>query len=414
MSEIKPFRGWRPRPELVRQVATPPYDVMNTAEAREMAAGNPISFLHVSRSEIDLPADADPYSPQVYELAAANFRKLIDDAVVQKDPTASFYVYEQAMGQHKQRGLVAGFSVDEYDQGRIKKHELTRKDKEDDRTRHVDTLNANSGPVFLTYRHRAEIDRLMDRICRAAAPTYDFVANDGIGHVLWIVSDHESVQALRDAFAQVDALYIADGHHRAASAWRVRNLRREKNPRHNGSEAYNHFLAVAFPDDQLQILGYYRAVKDLAGMDPPAFLARLRERFEVTAGVPAQPERLHEIKMLLDGTWHALTPRPGTFSDKDPVQRLDVSILQENLLAPVLGIANPRTDKRIDFIGGIRGTAELERRCRTDMKVAFALFPTSVSQLIAIADSGQIMPPKSTWFEPKLRDALVVRGLEDL
>ena len=412
MADIRPFPGLRPRPELVEQVASPPYDVLNSDEARQMAAGNPNSFLRVVKAEVDLPAEVDVHSEQVYERSAANLRRLIDEGVLVPDPQPCFYVYRLRMGDHVQHGLVVGASVDEYEAGTFKKHELTRPEKEDDRARHVERLMANAGPVLATYQAVPAVRDKVAAICRAE-PIFDFTAKDGVGHSLWVVSEPAEVEALQAAFRAVPALYIADGHHRSASAFRVCNILRDKNPGHTGDEAYNHFLAVLFPDDELAILGYHRVVKDLNGLEPAEFWRRVEEKFEVTETERSEPDRPRCFTCHLDGKWYRVTARAGTYDADDPVHSLDAAILQDNLLAPVLGIGDPRTDDRIDFVGGIRGAAELERRCGADARVAFAVHPVSVEQLIAIADAGQIMPPKSTWFEPKLRSGVVVRSLED-
>ncbi|NTV03632.1 DUF1015 domain-containing protein [bacterium] len=412
MSDIRPFRGLRPRPDLVDQVASPPYDVLDSAEAREMAAGNPYCFLRVSKAEVDLPPDADIHGEAVYQKSVENFRRMIDQGVLAFDAEPSFYVYRLRMGDHVQSGLVAGVSAQEYEDGAIKKHEHTRREKEDDRARHTEMLRANAGPVLLTYKRRDDIHALIERAC-AGAPAADFTAPDGIGHTLWRVSDPALVAGIRDAFRSVDAIYIADGHHRSASGYRVRNLFRDRNPRHTGEEAYNFFLATLFPDDELRIMGYHRVVRDLNGLTAADFLARVARSFEVAPAAAAEPAAVHEFGMFLDGRWYRLVAKPGTYPAEHPVKGLDASILQDNLLAPLLGIDDPRTDRRIDFVGGMRGTGELERRCRADMKVAFALYPVSVAQLMAIADAGEVMPPKSTWFEPKLRSGVVVRSLDD-
>lgn len=413
MADVKPFRGLRPRPDLVSKVAAPPYDVMNSEEAREMARSNPLSFLRVSKAEIDLDPSVDVHSDAVYQRSKENFQAMIQDGVLIKEETPCFYLYELTMGDHVQTGIMLGASVDEYERGLIKKHEFTRRDKEDDRARHVDVLNANAGPVLLTYRATPAIDELVSTVQDVKEPLYDFVASDGIRHRMWTVSRPDRVRLLAEAFAQVPALYVADGHHRSAAAFRVRNLRRDRNPNHQGNEAYNHFLAVVFPDNQMQIMGYYRVVKDLNGLTSQGFLKTISDKFEVTELADATPRQATVFSMYLDGKWYQLKARPGTYPENDPVDSLDVSILQKNLLAPVLGIGDPRTDRRIDFVGGIRGTRELERRCKLDMKVAFALYPTSVEQLMAIADAGEVMPPKSTWFEPKLRSGMVVRSLSE-
>lgn len=410
MSDVRPFRALRPRPELAAQVAAPPYDVVSSEEARKLAEGKPYSFLHINKPEIDLPPDVDLYDDRVYAQGASNLRKFMAEGVFFREQEPRFYVYQQRMGNHVQAGVVAAVSVAEYDAGLIKRHELTRKDKEDDRTRHVDELNANDEPVFLTYRQLAAIDALVDQV-RAGAPLYDFVAEDGIGHTVWVVPS-ELAANLQQAFQQVPALYVADGHHRTAAAARVGRERRAKNPQHRGDEPYNYFMAVLFPHNQLQILDYNRVVKDLGGLSPEAFLSKVAEKFRVEKASSGRPEKRHQFGMYLQGQWYRLEAIPGSFREDDPIGSLDVSILQENLLAPVLGITDPRTDKRIDFIGGIRGLSALEQRVAEGWAVAFALYPTSLEQVMAVADAGLIMPPKSTWFEPKLRSGLLVRTLD--
>jgi uncharacterized protein (DUF1015 family) len=384
-----------------------PYDVLSSEEARGMADGNPLSFLHVGKPEIDLPPGTDVYSAAVYAKGAENLQRLIADGVLVREPAPALYVYRQRMGDHVQTGVVAGASIDEYEADLIKKHEHTRQAKEDDRTRHIDALNANSGPVFLTYKARPEINAMIRRLT-AATPTYDFVAPDGIQHVLWVVADPAERDGLIAAFARVPELYVADGHHRSAAATRIRALRRDANPNHTGDEAYNYFLAVIFPHDQMQILDYNRVVKDLNGRTPEAFLAEVRESFDVTPVDRGKPDRARCFGMYLGGRWYRLTAKAGSYPTDDPVRSLDVAILQDNLLGPLLGIGDPRKDERIDFVGGIRGLGELER-----LAAAFAMHPTSIEQLFAVADAGRVMPPKSTWFEPKLRDGLIVRPLED-
>jgi uncharacterized protein (DUF1015 family) len=410
MSDVRPFRALRPRPELAARVAAPPYDVINSDEAREMAKGNEISFLHVNKPEIDLPPEVSLYDDRVYAKGVANLRRFIAEGVFVREAEPRFYVYQQRMGDHVQAGIVGAASCQEYADGLIKRHEFTRKDKEDDRTRHTHELNANAGPVFLTYRKRAEIDAIVDGI-RTGQPLYDIVTDDGIGHTVWVVSPGETA-ALRQAIRAVPALYVADGHHRAASAARVGLERKAGNPRHRGDEPYNYFLAVLFPHDQLRIMDYNRVVKDLAGLSADAFLARIGETFAVGDADDPRPDAPHRFGMYLDGRWRRIEAKPGTFPADDPVRSLDAAILQENLLAPVLGIADPRTDKRIDFVGGIRGLGELEKRVAQGWAVAFALFPASLEQLMAVADAGLVMPPKSTWFEPKLRSGLLVRTLD--
>ena len=413
MADIRPFPGLRPRPDLVDKVASPPYDVLSSDEARQIAADNPLSFLRVVKAEVDLPLDVDVHSDEVYERSAENFKQLIARGELVADEQPCLYVYRLRMDDHVQHGLMVGASVDEYESGVIKKHELTRRAKEDDRARHVEKLMANAGPVLFTYRARAEISRRIRDLCRGQHPVYDFIADDGVGHTLWVIDEPADRDWLVQAFSEVPALYIADGHHRSASAYRVRNILRERNPHHRGDEPYNHFLAVLFPDDELRIMGYHRVVRDLNGLEPERFFERVGQRFEVEPWREAEPQAPREFTCFLDGRWYRLRARPGTFDADDPVAALDASILQQNLLAPILGITDPRSDERIDFVGGIRGTGELERRCGNDARVAFALHPVGVEQLMAIADAGEIMPPKSTWFEPKLRSGVVVRSLRE-
>jgi len=412
MARIQPFRGWRPRPDLCSRVASPPYDVLSSDEAREMASDNPVSFLHVVKPEIDLDPAIDVYSPEVYATGAANLRKLMDDGVLIREAGPALYLYRQRMGDHVQTGLVAGASVDEYEADLIKKHEHTRPVKEDDRTRHVDALNANTGPVFLTYRSRAEIDDLVTHLT-AAAPTYDFVASDGIQHVLWVVDRASDRDALVEAFGRVPELYVADGHHRSAAGTRIRALRRDANPAHTGNEAYNFFLSVIFPDDQMMILDYNRVVKDLGGLEKSDFLTKISEHFDLATVAEGRPDGTGVFGMYLDGDWYRLTAKQESIPVGDPVNSLDVAVLQNNLLTPVLAIGDPRSDERIDFVGGIRGLTELERRVDSgEWAVAFALYPTSIDQLFAVADAGLVMPPKSTWFEPKLRSGLIVHAFD--
>jgi len=413
MATLKPFRAWRPRPDVCADVASPPYDVLSSAEAREMVAENPLSFLHVVKPEIDLEPGTDVYAPEVYQTGAANLRRLVDDGALIREEKPALYLYRQRMGDHVQTGLVAGASVDEYEADLIKKHEHTRPVKEDDRTRHIDALDANTGPVFLTYKARPKIDALVERLT-AADPTYDFVAPDGIQHVLWVVDSEADRDALVAAFAEVPELYVADGHHRSAAGTRIRALRRDANPDHTGDESYNYFLSVIFPDDQMMILDYNRVVRDLKGLDPEAFVTSIGERFDMEPTEDGRPARRGCFGMYLPGRWFRLTAKEGSFPADDPVSSLDVAILQDNLLAPLLGIGDPRSDERIDFVGGIRGLEELERKVDSgEWAVAFALHPTSIDQLFAVADAGLVMPPKSTWFEPKLRSGLIVRPLSD-
>jgi uncharacterized protein (DUF1015 family) len=413
MAKLKPFKAWRPRADVCADVASPPYDVLSSAEAREMAADNPLSFLHVVKPEIDLEPGTDVYATEVYETGAKNLRRLIDDGTLVPEENPALYLYRQRMGDHVQTGLVAGASVDEYEADLIKKHEHTRPVKEDDRTRHIDALDANTGPVFLTYKAQPEIDGLVERLT-AADPVYDFVAPDGIQHVLWVIDDDADRGALIAAFAAVPELYVADGHHRSAAGTRIRALRRDANPDHTGDESYNYFLSVIFPDNQMMILDYNRVVRDLNGLDGDAFMAAVGERFDIVSTDDGRPARRRCFGMYFNGAWHRLTAKEGSYPAEDPVRSLDVAILQDNLLASVLGIGDPRSDERIDFVGGIRGLTELEKRVDSgDWAVAFALHPTSIDQLFAVADAGLVMPPKSTWFEPKLRSGLIVRPLSD-
>ncbi len=413
MARIEAFRALRPRPDVAAEVASPPYDVLNSREAREMAAANPISFLHVNKPEIDLQEEIDAYDEAVYAKGAENLKKLVEDGVLIREKAPALYLYRQIMGEHSQIGVVAGASVDEYEQGLIKKHENTRKKKEDDRTRHVDALNANTGPVFLTYRASAEIDALVERLS-SGEPTYDFTSPDGISHTLWVVDGEDDVRALQEAFAAIPEMYVADGHHRSAAGTRIRALRREANPEHTGEEAYNYFLSVIFPDNQMLIMDYNRVVRDFNGLGREEFMAAIEKKFEISETEDPRPVGPKNYGMYLGGRWYRLRARDGSYDADDPVRRLDVAILQENLLAPVLGIGDPRSDERIDFVGGIRGLKELEKLVDSrQWAVAFALYPTSIDDLFGVADAGMVMPPKSTWFEPKLRSGLIVRPLED-
>ncbi|RMI19429.1 MAG: DUF1015 domain-containing protein, partial [Calditrichaeota bacterium] len=410
MATVRPFRGLRPKKEIAARMAAPPYDVLSTEEAREMAQDNPYSFLHVNKPEIDLPEGTDPYDERVYEKGAENLRRFISQGLLIQDDRPCFYVYKQVMGDHEQIGLVACASVEEYEKDIIKKHELTRPDKEDDRVKHIWHQKAQVGPVFLTYRAEATIDQLIQQVI-AAPPEYDFTDEKDVRHTLWVADDPDWIARVQAAFHKIPCLYVADGHHRSAAAMRVKQRRQAENPHHTGEEEYNFFLTVIFPHNQMQILDYNRVVRDLNGLDEAAFVEKVREKFslaEMPSGERYKPEKPHTFGMYLSGRWYRLETLPGVFDEADPVQRLDVSILQENLLAPILGITDPRKDKRIDFVGGIRGLEELERRVNSgEWAVAFALYPTSIEDLMAIADAGKIMPPKSTWFEPKLRSGLV-------
>ena len=410
MAVIHPFRALRPPAELVAQVASVPYDVVNTEEARALAAGNPWSFLHVSRPEIDLPPGTDAYSEDVYKKAKDNFLELIDRCPLKMDKEPSLYLYRLIMGEHEQIGVVACCAVDEYDNDAILKHENTRPEKEDDRTRHILALRAQTGPVFLTYRGNQDIDTMVMEVTITEA-IYDFTSPDDVQHTVWHVPDPvRFVQAFRD----VPKLYIADGHHRAASASRARREMKGLNEQtHTGDEEYNFFLAVLFSAEQLRILPYNRIVRDLNALSPEEFLHEVEKRFSVADGARAAPESRGHWSMYLKGRWYGLTLKDELGLERDdPVASLDVSILQENLLDPILGIKDVRTDKRIDFVGGIRGTAELERLVNEGAAaVAFSLSPTTIDDLLRVSDAGSIMPPKSTWFEPKLRDAILIHGI---
>ena len=412
MAVIRQFKAIRPTPEMAEKVAALPYDVVNSEEAAEMVIGNPYSFLHVDKAEIDLPAGTDIYSPEVYEKAKSNLEKMITDGVLVQDEKPMLYVYELTMDGRSQTGLVACTSIDEYMQGIIKKHELTREDKEQDRIRHVDICNANTGPIFLAYRTVDEISEIVDNV-KKNAPVYDFTAEDGIIHKAWIIDDEETINRLVKLFKDVPNLYIAGGHHRNASAAKVGLKRRNENPNYTGDEEFNYYLAVIFPSDQLKILDYNRVVKDLNGLSEEEFIKKLSEKFDIveTEG-RAKPDKAYDFGMYMDGKWYMLTAK-DEIKSKDAVKGLDVSILQDNVLIPILGIGDIRTDKRIDFVGGIRGLGELEKRVDSgEMKVAFAMYPTSIEQLMTIADENKIMPPKSTWFEPKLRSGLFIHSLD--
>ncbi|MES9902543.1 MAG: DUF1015 family protein [Sedimenticola sp.] len=412
MSLIKAFRGLRPAPDSAADVAAPPYDVMSAEEARTMVEGRPWSFLHVSRAEVDLPQGTDPYAPEVYARAAENLQRMKAEGVLVQDSLPSFYVYRLTMGGHRQTGLVAAASVDAYDQGRIKKHEFTRPMKEDDRVRQIDVLGAQTGPVFLVYKSEAEVDQILADTT-TTAPLADVTGDDGVRHEVWMIDDNERVARLNALFDAMPALYVADGHHRSAAASRVTAERKAANPEHNGEEAYNYFLSVIFPHNQMQILDYNRVVKDLNGYERSAFIDAVAGRFELTASdQPVKPSGVAEFGMYLADQWYRLRLDPKKVPADDPVASLDISLLTAELIDPVLGISDPRRDNRIDFIGGIRGLAGLEKRVDSgEMAVAFSLYPTSMESLMAVADDDQVMPPKSTWFEPKLADGLVSHEL---
>ncbi len=402
MPLIRPFAGLRPVPERANDVVAPPYDVLNSEEARERAAGRPLSFLHISKAEIDLPEGTDPYDPAVYAKAAENLKKLVDEGVLRREEKPVYYVYRLTMGDHVQTGLVAAASVADYDSNRIRKHEFTRPAKEDDRVRQIEALNAQTGPVLLAYRSQDDIDAMIDSVTRGA-PEYDLVADDGIGHTFWVVDDPDLIQRLTEGFDRMEAIYIADGHHRSAAASRVAA---SKNGPPDAMSRY--FLSVIFPHKQMKILDYNRVVKDLNGLDEKAFIEKVATAFDVNASdTPVSPAQPGEFGMYLNGQWYRLNIHPERIP-ADPVARLDVSLLADNLLEPVLGISDPRTDPRIDFVGGIRGLGELERRVDSgEMAAAFSMHATTMDDLMAVADANEVMPPKSTWFEPKLADGLV-------
>lgn len=408
MAVIRPFRALRPPAEQAQAVASVPYDVVNTEEARALAAGNPLSFLHVSRPEIDLPAGTDPYSDAVYRKAVENFEKLIAQCPLVKEAEPSLYLYRLVMGEHEQIGVVAVCSIDEYDNNTIRKHERTRPDKEDDRTRHMVMIRAQTGPVFLTYRARPEIDEQVSAAI-AAAPLFDITAEDGVRHTIWRLTETDP---LVNSFASVPLLYIADGHHRAASASRARAELREQSFTHTGKEAYNYFLTVIFPDSQVQILAYNRIVRDLNGLSKEGLLNALKRQFTVIENANPAPAERGQWSMYLDSTWYGLRLSPDATLPAGTIGMLDVSVLQDRVLDQILGIKDVRTDKRIDFVGGLRGTQELERLVNEGKAaVAFSLHPTTVAELLMVSDAKEIMPPKSTWFEPKLRDGLLIHTI---
>ena len=417
MAKIKPFRGIRPPKDIVEEVACLPYDVMNTEEAREMAKGKERSLLHITRAEIDLPEGTDVHSQEVYDRSRENFRKFQEKGWLKQEDKPKFYIYAQTMNNKTQYGIVGAAAVDDYLNGIIKKHELTRPDKEEDRMKIIRVNNADLEPVFFTFPAVSEIDEVMNQVVNSKDPEYDFVADDGFGHHFWVIDDDATNEKIEKLFAEkVPYTYVADGHHRTAAAALVGKEKRENNPNHTGDEAYNYFMAVHFPDNQLQILDYNRVIKDLNNHTPEQFIERLKESFtiEEKGSEPYRPQELHEFSMYLEGKWYKLAAKEGTYDDNDPIGVLDVTILTNQVLQPLLNIQDLRTSKRIEFVGGIRGLKELQRRVDSgEMKLAFALHPVSLKQLIDIADTGNIMPPKTTWFEPKLRSGLVLYKFED-
>lgn len=411
MADIRPFQAYRPAKGLEAEIAALPYDVYNREEAAAEVKLHPGSFLSIDRAETQFGPQVDTYADCVYEKARDMLQQWMRDGRFVQEDAPCYYIYEQIMEGRSQKGIVACASIDDYQNQVIKKHENTRADKELDRIRHVDTCNAQTGPIFLAYRNQAALQQVIAQVIQENA-LYDFTAQDGIVHRVWVVSDRQQIQTIRDTFAGMEQIYIADGHHRCASAVKVGLQRRENNPAHTGEEEYNFFLSVLFSADELKILDYNRVVKDLNGYDRKTFLEKIGDKFtvECVGETPLKPGKKYEYGMYLEGEWYRLTAHEDIRS-RDAVEGLDVSILQDQLLAPILGIGDPKTDKRIDFVGGIRGLEELERRVQSDMKVAFSMYPTSIYELFAVADAGRLMPPKSTWFEPKLRSGLFVHSL---
>ena len=408
MAIIRPFKAIRPTKELAERIAALPYDVMNSDEAREMVKDNPYSFLHVDKAEVDLPKEIDVYDDKVYEKAKENLDKMIDSGLYIEDEKSNYYIYRQVMKGRSQTGLVACASIDDYNNNVIKKHELTREEKEIDRINHVYKCEAHTGPIFLTYRENKDISNIVNEWVKKE-PIYDFKADDGVSHTVWIIDDEYTVNKLQDLFKTVKYLYIADGHHRSASAVKVGHIKRAEKENYTGEEEFNFFLSISYPDSELEVLDYNRTVKDLNGLSKEEFLSKVKENFEIIeSNEQVKPKEKHTFGMYLENQWYLLKAKKGIFNPDDPVDRLDVSILQNNLLRPILGIDDPRKSKRIKFIGGIRGLNELEKRANTDMKVSFSMYPTTIEDIMAIADSGETMPPKSTWFEPKPRSGLFI------
>ncbi len=414
MAKVKPFKGIRPPKELVEQVASRPYDVLNSEEARAEAEGNEKSLYHIIKPEIDFAPGTDEHDPRVYEKAAENFKKFQEMGWLVEEDKEKYYIYAQTMDGRTQYGFVVGAWVDDYMEGRIKKHELTRRDKEEDRMKHVRVNNANVEPVFFAFPDNEALEEIIRKVT-AGKPEYDFVAPDGFGHTLWVIDDDAIIARITEEFAKIPNLYIADGHHRSAAAALVGAEKRRNNPDHKGDEEYNYFMAVAFPASHLKIIDYNRVVRDLNGLTPAEFLDRLRENFVVEEKGEEiyHPAKLHNFALYLDGKWYSLTAKEGTYDDKDPIGVLDVTVSSDLILRDILGITDLRSDKRIDFVGGIRGLGELKRRVDSgEMKMALALYPVTMKQLMDIADSGNIMPPKTTWFEPKLRSGLIIHKLD--
>jgi uncharacterized protein (DUF1015 family) len=415
MAKVKPFKGVRPPRELITEVASRPYDVLNSEEARAEAEGNPKSLYHIIKPEIDFEPGTDEHDPRVYDKAVSNFKAFQEKGWLVQDQKEHYYIYAQTMNGRTQYGIVIAANVDDYLNGNIKKHELTRRDKEEDRMKHVRINNANIEPVFFAFPDNPVLEKVI-RDVTAGEPEYDFTAPDGFGHHFWVIDDDATIKAITEEFAKIPSLYIADGHHRTAAAALVGAEKAKQNPNHTGNEEYNYFLAVAFPASHLKIIDYNRVVKDLNGLTASEFLERLEKNFIVQdmGDVIYHPAHLHNFSLYLEGTWYSLSARPGTYDDSDPIGVLDVTISSDLILRDILGIKDLRTDKRIDFVGGIRGLGELKRRVDSgEMAMALALYPVSMEQLINIADTGNIMPPKTTWFEPKLRSGLVIHKLDD-
>lgn len=412
MAVLKPFKAVRPKDEYASQVGALPYDVMNSEEAREMVKDKPYSFLHVDKAEVDLPQGIDIYSAEVYAKAKENLDALSENGICKQDDKPMLYIYRQIMNGREQTGIVGCTAVDDYINNVIKKHEFTRADKEADRIRHVDTLDANTGPIFLTHRENKTVSDITENWKNTHTPCYDFVSDDGVSQTVWVIDDDAVIDTLVKEFAEIDYLYIADGHHRCASAVRVGERRRGEGEYDKAAE-FNFFLSVIFPCDQLKIMDYNRVIADLNGNTSEEFIAKMSEKFivEDADASPYSPKERHTFGMYLDNKWYKVTAKAEFINENDPVECLDVSILQNNLITPILGIEDPRTDKRIDFVGGIRGLGELERRCAEGMRLAFAMYPTSLNELMDIADAGKVMPPKSTWFEPKLLSGLFIHKL---
>lgn len=414
MAILKPFKGIRPKKELVKRIACRPYDVLDEKEARVEANGDALSFYHVIKPEIDFPDGTNVYAPEIYLKGKENFERMIAEGAFAKENKDCYYIYSQTMDGRTQYGIMGCASVDDYMNGVIKKHELTRPDKEEDRKNHVRVGHMNAEPVFFAFPNVPELDAIVNEITKST-PEYNMITDDDIGHTVWVVNDDATIQKITDLFAKIPATYVADGHHRTAAAALVGKELREKNPNHTGKEEYNFFLAVHFPDNQLQIMDYNRVIKDLNGLSEEDFINKLKENFDIVdKGINEyRPDKLHNFSMYIGGKWYSLTAKEGTYNDNDPIAVLDVTILSERVLAPLLNIVDLRKDKRIDFVGGLRGLGELKTRVDSGkMAAAFALYPVTMKQLIDIADSGEIMPPKTTWFEPKLRSGLIVHSLD--